>query len=202
MPTKLAFDIGANVGTKTQELLAAGYAQVVAVEPLYESRYPLDPRVVWLKCIISDTIGTKDIYPAGTISTIEKDFMQGRFAGYTWGEPVNCPSTTVADLVAAHGSPDYLKIDVEHHEQFVLRGLPVPCTIPLIAFEWSSEFTTEAFACIEILNSLDYLEFGIQFEDHGVAPPLEWYTVAELRQKHKELCDTHSWAWGMLWARK
>jgi FkbM family methyltransferase len=202
MPSKLAFDIGANVGTKTQELLAAGYDKVVAVEPLYESRYPLDSRVVWLKCIISDTIGTKDIYPAGTISTLEKDFMQGRFAGYTWGSPITCQATTISNLIDAYGVPDYIKTDVEGHEKFVLMGLPSPCPVPLISFEWSSEFKYEAFQCVSILESLGYEEFALQFEDAGVLPPPIWYDVDGLDHQFDELCHKHHLAWGQIWARK
>ena len=202
MPSKLAFDIGANVGTKTQELLAAGYDKVVAVEPLYESRYPLDSRVVWLKCIISDTIGTKDIYPAGTISTLEKDFMQGRFAGYTWGSPITCQATTISNLIDAYGVPDYIKTDVEGHEKFVLMGLPSPCPVPLIAFEWSEEFHDDAFQCVVVLFSFGYREFALQFEDAGVLPPPNWLTVDQLMVAFDDLCSRLNLPWGMIWARK
>jgi FkbM family methyltransferase len=200
--TRIAFDIGANIGTKTGELLGAGFEKVVAVEPLFDYQYGDDSRVVWIKALVSDSIGTKDIYPAGTISTTKKEFMEGRFAGHTWGEPVNCPSTTLSQLIAEHGEPDYIKIDVEGAELDTLLGLPEPCNVPLISFEWSSEFREQAMNCVTLLQSLGYVSFTIQFEDFGVKPPADWFNAAELARLFDWTCRKRDQAWGQIWVRK
>ena len=198
----LAFDIGANIGTKTQELLDAGFEKVVAVEPLYDNRFPYDSRVEWVKVIVSDSIGTKQIWPADTISTVEKAFMQGRFKGQTWNAPVNCPSTTLKQLMDTYGSPDYIKIDVEGHELAVLQGMPSPSLVPLISFEWCSEFKSGALACVSHLGALGYEQFAVQLGDEGVIPPEQWYDAAELAQQLHKICDEYNLPWGQLWTKR
>jgi FkbM family methyltransferase len=200
MPTKLAFDIGANVGTKTQELLAAGYAQVVAVEPLYDNKYPADPRVIWIKSLVSNSTEPRQIFPAGTVSTVERDFMQGRFKGYTWAPPITCQATTISNLIDAYGVPDYIKADVENHELSVLQGMPSPSLVPLIAFEWSSEFKSGALACVSHLKTLGYSQFAVQLGDEGVSPPSVWQDADSLASNLDSICSEFELPWGMCWA--
>jgi FkbM family methyltransferase len=202
MPTSLAFDLGANIGQKVTELLAAGYDRVVAVEPLHDNPFPDNPKVIWIKSLVSNSTEPRQIFPAGTVSTVERDFMQGRFKGYTWASPITCQATTISNLIDAYGVPDFIKTDVEGHEKFVLMGLPSPCPVPLLAFEWSEEHRDDAFQCVSILESLGYREFALQFEDAGVLPPSNWLTVDQLAVAFDDLCATKHLAWGMLWARK
>jgi len=56
-------------------------------------------------------------------------------------------------LIASHGIPFYIKIDVEGHELNVLRGLKQP--VPYLSFEINlPEFKEEGLECIRILAEI------------------------------------------------
>lgn len=203
---RLAFDIGAHRGTKTQELLDFGYDHVVAVEPLLDSPYSeADERVTWVKSLVSDSNQPRDIYPLGTISTCSEEFMaKSRFKDASWGEPVTVRSTTLDDLMDVFGIPEYIKIDVEHHELAVLRGLPTHAVVPLLSFEWHSEFRDETLACLQLLESMGYHRFEIQMEDslvplHGLLADVD--SVSKAMEDFDDLCKQRSDAWGQIWAK-
>jgi len=62
-------------------------------------------------------------------------------------------TTTLGALMEIHGTPRYIKIDVEGHEAAVLRGLPRP--VPFLSFEANlPEFLPEAAECVGILMRL------------------------------------------------
>jgi len=201
---KLAFDIGANNGVKTRELLALGFDHVVAVEPLFDSPFAADDeRVTWVESIVSDSHQPRDIYPLGTISTVETSFMQGRFKGAPWGEPVTVRSTTLESLMEIFGYPDYIKIDVEHHELSVLRGLPRQACTDLISFEWCAEFRDEAAACVSHLKSIGFAKFQLNFED-SIA---DLHTIdcnkdeAGVMLDFDRMCAQRHLAWGQIFAQ-
>src|SRR5262249_4773543 len=62
-------------------------------------------------------------------------------------------TTTLEDLIAAHGRPLFVKIDVEGYELNVIRGLRQP--VPYLSFEVNlPEFRSEGLECVALLGSL------------------------------------------------
>jgi hypothetical protein len=60
---------------------------------------------------------------------------------------------TLEKLMATHGVPFFIKIDVEGHEPSVLRGLNRP--VPYLSFEINlPEFKPEGLQCINILHEI------------------------------------------------
>jgi FkbM family methyltransferase len=168
----LIFDIGANQGYKTDIFLRLG-ARVVAVDPDEESqeslrqrflKYRLTPKRVDIEGkAVSDAISIKTMWidaPGSakntlnpkwveTLRTDPKRFGQRLdFAGVKQVETV-----TLEKLMATHGIPFFIKIDVEGHEPSVLRGLNRP--VPYLSVEVNlPEFKLEGLQCIKILHEI------------------------------------------------
>jgi len=168
----LIFDIGANQGYKTDIFLRLG-ARVVAVDPDEENQKSLKQRFVKYRLrpkrvnvegkAVSDVISTKTMWidaPGSAKNTLNPKWVQTlrtdpkrfgqrlRFAGERQVE-----TTTLETLIAIHGMPFFIKIDVEGHEPSVIRGLNRP--VPYLSFEVNlPEFRVEGLQCIDLLNEI------------------------------------------------
>ena len=172
-PGDSIFDIGANHGFKTEIFLRLG-AKVVAVDPdkanqkiLQDKflKYRLSPKpVVIVDRAVSDKQATetmwidepgsaKNTFSRKWVDTLQKDDTRfGHTLGFAQCQEVT--TTTLEQLFADHGTPFFVKIDVEGHELNVLRGLRRP--LPYLSFEVNlPEFRPEGLQCIELLGRLD-----------------------------------------------
>jgi hypothetical protein len=72
---------------------------------------------------------------------------------HEFAEQTTVETTTLDNLIAAHGLPFFIKIDVEGHEPNVLRGLH--STVRFLSFEVNlPEFAAEGQECVQILSRL------------------------------------------------
>lgn len=171
----LIFDIGANVGDKTDVFLRIG-ARVVAVDPdlrnqsiLQERflRYRLVARpVTLLSKAVSASEGTETMWvdsPGSALNTLSQkwvDTLKGdkkRFEHtkdpLEFGEKKIVETTTLDRLIDTYGPPSFVKIDVEGFELKVLQGLRR--SVPCLSFEVNlPEFRQEGLQCIELLGKL------------------------------------------------
>jgi hypothetical protein len=198
---KTAFDIGANIGVKTKEFLDFGFDRVIAVEPLYGNPFGDDERVIWIRSLVSDSLMPRQIYPNGTLSTVERSWMEGRFKNHKWQEPVTMPATTLRHLMQEYGVPDYIKIDVEHHEYAVLQGLWPITAVPMLSFEFASECREAAFDCVDLLFDMGYREFGLQLNYDDYDPPRFNSVEDTLIALGHAITDMPD-CWGQLWAKR
>ena len=143
----LTFDIGANLGDRTQILVDLG-ARVVAVEPQHSCANHLSERfgdrVVVVEAALGAELGEAELLVASyhTLSSLSSEWVEavqrsGRFAEFGWPDRLTVPMTTLDALVAEFGVPVFCKVDVEGYELEVLQGLSSP--IPVLSYEFTVE---------------------------------------------------------------
>ncbi len=169
----LCFDVGANVGNRVRILRRLG-CPVVAVEPqsrcfaALAAEFGRDPGVVLRRQALGRAPGraTLAISANDVLSTLSAEFREattrsGRFADERWDRTEEVEVTTLDALIAQHGVPDFVKIDVEGFELDVVSGLGQP--VALAALEWTPELTDRTIACVEHLARLGMSEFNLSW---------------------------------------
>lgn len=180
----VVFDIGANIGEFTAAFLALDAGKVVAVEPQPElcrhlaQSFPAaiaQGKLEVRPCAVSSAPGRLRLNvasdPGRSMSTLSPEFLaMSRRNGHHWdaAAAIDVDVVTLAQLIAAHGTPDYLKIDVEGHDLAVLQGLDRP--VALLSFEFNTDAALIglAAACIAHVASLGDYEFNFQADAPGM----------------------------------
>lgn len=178
-PAALCFDVGANVGRKSEALLRAGAARVVAFEP--------NPRVVpelLARCahwknwtLVQAALGSA---PAlATLyarefhgqSGLSKEWETGIIATY----PV--PVLTLDAAIQHFGHPFYCKIDVEGWELEVLKGLNQ--RLPLLSFEFHlmDQDIRKTVACLQRLSRFGSGEVNLTPAEASTLHLTEWHQL-------------------------
>jgi len=186
----LCFDIGANVGDKTDTFLKLG-AKVVAVEPqescwrILKHRFKNNNVYIETSALAGEK-GTKTLFVdrSTTLSTISQDWLatvkqSGRFPNHKWAYNLTVPATTLDYLVEKYGRPAFCKIDVEGFEYDVLKGLSEP--IKTISLEFVSERIDASLKCVDYLSSLGKVAFNYCLDDSASFALPDWVDCHQIK---------------------
>jgi len=168
----LAFDIGAHVGDRVASFRRLG-ARVVALEPqpaLHRTLRLLhgrDAGVTLLSAAVGRAPGraTMHINTANpTISTLSDAFIAASrdapgWQGEAWPVSAEVEVTTLDALIAAHGPPAFIKLDIEGFEAEALASLTRP--VAALSFEFTTIQRSVAHACLARCTALGFTRFNV-----------------------------------------
>jgi len=181
----LVFDIGAHVGDRVASFRRLG-ARVVAVEPqpamagvlrlLYGRRSEVAIEAVAVGRVVGRTsLMINADNP--TVSTTSPAFVSAArdapgWENQHWTTSVSVPLTTLDALIGRHGTPAFIKLDIEGFEEEALAGLSRP--VKALSFEFTTIQRQVALACIARCEALGYTRFNAALGESQSFVNSEW----------------------------
>lgn len=170
-PGDLAFDIGAHVGDRVAAFRRLG-ARVVALEPqpalaaTLRLLFGRDADVGIEAQAVGAEAGTLELHlnlANPTVATGSPAFIAAAagspgWEGQRWERTLSVPVTTLDQLIARHGRPAFVKIDVEGLEAAVLAGLSI--RLPALSFEFTTIQREVAAAALARCAALGHTDFN------------------------------------------
>ena len=187
----LVFDIGAHVGDRAAVFRRFG-ARVVAVEPqpalirTLKLLYGRDPALAIEPVAVGRSAGILELklnVDNPTVSTASEAFRKAAdgaagWEGQAWTRTIRVPVTTLDALFARHGTPAFIKIDVEGSEADALAGLTRPSAA--LSFEFTTILRGVAKACIERCASLGYTRYNAALGETHALVHQDWVSAEEI----------------------
>ncbi len=183
-PGDLVVDGGAHAGNHVRAFLALR-ARVLAVEPhpafasLLRRVFSREPGVIVIEAGLGAESGRADLHISRrtpTVSTLAPGWRAeiGKahgFAGVRWERHVSVRVLRLDDLLAEHGRPAFIKLDVEGHEPEALAGLSAQ--VPALSFEVLPAGRARGAACIERLEALGSWDYSWTIGERAALQP-DW----------------------------
>jgi membrane glycosyltransferase len=190
-PGDLVFDVGAHVGDRIAAFRRLG-ARVVAVEPqpLLAKTLKLlfgRNRSVAIEAVAVGRSGGELMLRINldnpTVSTASDAFIEAArgapgWQHEQWIDRVAVPMTTLDALIARHGTPAFIKIDVEGFEAEALAGLTRP--VAALSFEFTTIQPEVALACLERCVALGYAKFNAAIGESQAFAFEDWRCCEEI----------------------
>jgi FkbM family methyltransferase len=185
----LVFDVGANVGDRSEIFLSLG-AQVIAFEPLPYCHKKLEnlacENFTLVKSAVGDVVGRMEMNVSdnAALSTLNKNWLTimkaNNVYGANWNDAITVSVTTLSDHIKKFGLPKFIKIDVEGYEPYVLAGL-AGLAPPALSFEFTSYVLDDTLKCIDMLNLMGDYKFNYQLGNSMTFVLSQFCTANELK---------------------
>lgn len=199
----LCFDVGANIGEKTEVFLAT-QARVVAFEPQPDcfremsARCGPNRRLIGVNSAVGEKSGFAEMY-------IDQNRAISSLIN-SWGDKLEdrlrVPVMTLDDAIVRYGKPKFCKIDVEGFELEVIRGLSQ--ALPWISLEYrlTEEDIAKTINCLEILATRGELLLNVTLgEDVSWQWP-EWVPYHDFEKWFPARAPRNEWcSYGDLFVR-
>jgi len=190
-PGDLVFDVGAHVGDRVAAFRRLG-AKVIAIEPqpalvkVLKLIYGRDRAVTIEPVAVGREPGTLDLrlnLDNPTVSTASDAFVRAAGAargweGQAWTRTVRVPVVTLDALMARHGVPSFIKIDVEGFEAEALAGLNR--SVPALSFEFTTIQRDVATAAIARAAALGHDRFNAALGESQTLVHARWQSAEEI----------------------
>lgn len=208
-PGQLVFDVGANLGQKT-EIFASLGARVVSVEPerrcsdYIRSRFAGSSQVTVVTAAVSDAPGRLSLFvnpQTPEISTLDREWLTSGPDKDKAGqiEEQSVEVVTLMQLIERFGTPDYIKIDVEGFETHVLKGLSV--AVPHVSFEFHADNIADLTERCALVDALGAYDFNFTLANTYTLAQEQWAPSAQLLKAIRTLARQRP-QWGDVFARR
>lgn len=162
-PGDIVFDIGANLGNRTEVFLKIG-AKVLCVEPNIRLVKKLINKFGFKIIVEQAGVGAKpellnlNVGTSSTISSFSEHFIsiagKDRFSEFSWNDKILCRIITLDKLIEKYGKPSFIKIDIEGYEIEALKGLST--SIDCISIEYNvPDFIDQLNKCVKQFHYLN-----------------------------------------------
>jgi FkbM family methyltransferase len=196
-PGDLVFDVGAHVGDRIASFRRLG-ARVVAVEPQRAMA-----RVLRLLYGLSRAVAIEDVAVGRepgvarmminadnpTVSSVSPAFVDAArdapgWENQRWTSSMEVAVTTLDALLAKHGYPVFIKLDVEGFEAEALQGMSR--AVRALSFEFTTIQREVASACVERCKVLGYTRFNAALGESQILVS-DWVNASDIARWLMEL---------------
>jgi FkbM family methyltransferase len=192
-PGDLVFDAGAHVGDRVAAFRRLK-ARVVAIEPqpalvcTLKLLYGRDSAVAIEPVALGEAAGTVELklnIDNPTVSTASDDFVAAArgapgWDDQAWSKRITVPLTTLDALIARHGEPGFIKIDVEGFEAQALAGLSRP--VAALSFEFTIIQRAVALAALDRCVALGFTGFDAALGESQTLVHDAWRSADAIRR--------------------
>ena len=188
----LCYDIGGGLGQRTEAWLALG-AQVVFVEPQSDRMLRIENRLKGNHNLrtIRKAVGSEkrmgmmyvnDATPGvGTLTegVVRQAISRNSQLSTTWTKQEPIEVTTLDEVIAQHGKPNFCHINAKGYEPEILDGLS--SSLQAIAFSYFVHAPQYALECLDKLSRFGEYEFKWAYEGETEFASPRWVNTHAMR---------------------